>query len=189
AFLRRGKGELVSTSQTRQQAKDAVQHYFRHVRPHLIELSIDEAKIEQLDRISQYLLKLASTTSRRSTYRTRIRELNNLRNEIETSIEIKATGGGSRSATRLMTATEAAILATLERIIPSTALSYRQALQDLAESQRASYRGTAAEVREVLRELLDHLAPDEEVLKSGVKIEKDLKRPTMKQKATFILKA
>jgi hypothetical protein len=189
-LLKRGKGKLVSTLQTRNQAKEAVQHYFRRVRPHLIELAIDKAQIEQLDWISQYLLKLASTTSRRSTYRTRIRELSTVRNEIETSIEINATGVAARSSsTRLMTATEAGILATLEKIMPPTALSYRQVLQDLADPQRVSYRGTAAEVREVLRELLDHLAPDEEVLKSGVKIDKDLKRPTMKQKATFILKA
>jgi hypothetical protein len=40
----------------------------------------------------------------------------------------------------------------------------------------------------VLRELLDHLAPDEEVLKT-VKLEKDQKRPSMKQKTMFILKA
>lgn len=188
-FLGQGHGELVNALQTREQAKAAVQHYFRQVRPHLIELSIDTAKIEELDSICQHLLKLASTTSRRSTYRKCVRALKDLRNEVETRIEINATRVGARSSTRLVTATEAAILATLERIIPSTALSYRQVLQDLAEPQRVSYRGTAAEVREVLRELLDHLAPDEDVLKSGVKIEKGLNGPTMKQKATFILKA
>ncbi len=40
----------------------------------------------------------------------------------------------------------------------------------------------------LLRELLDHLAPDEEVLKT-VKPEKDQRGPKMKQKAIFILKA
>jgi hypothetical protein len=39
----------------------------------------------------------------------------------------------------------------------------------------------------VLREFLDHLAPDDDVLKSGVKLEKDQRRPTMKQKAIFIM--
>jgi hypothetical protein len=64
----------------------------------------------------------------------------------------------------------------------------KQVLQDLSDQQRLSYRGTAADLREVLRELLDHLAPDEEVLKT-IKLEKDQKRPTMKQKAMFVLKA
>lgn len=188
-FLGQGKAALISGLQAREQAKVAVQHYFRQVRPHLIELSIDPEKIERLDSICQHLLKLASSVSRRKTYRTRMRELSGLRNEIETRIEINAASVGARPSNRLVTATEAAILATLERVIPSTSLSYRQVLQDLAEPQRVSYRGTAAEVREVLRELLDHLAPDEDVLKSGVKIEKGLNGPTMKQKATFILKA
>jgi predicted ABC-type transport system involved in lysophospholipase L1 biosynthesis ATPase subunit len=187
-LLKQSKGGLVSASPTREQAKLVVQYYFRQVRPHLIDLSIDAGDLEQLDRISQHLLKLASKRSRRSTYRTRMRELDNLRGEIETAIEIRATGGGAHSAGRLTTATEAAILATLDQIVPSTALSYQQVLQDLAEPQRVSYRGTAAELREVLRELLDHLAPDDEVLKA-VKLEKDRRGPTMKQKATFILKA
>jgi hypothetical protein len=188
ALLKRGKGALVSSTALRERAKLAVQHYFRQVRPHLVDLSIDAVHVEQLDWISQYLLKLASKTNRRSTYRTRMRELDDLRGEIETAVEIRATGGDARPAARLTTATEAAILATLDRIVPSTALSYQQVLEDMAEPRRVSYRGTAAELREVLRELLDHLAPDEEVLKT-VRLEKDQRGPTMKQKAIFILKA
>jgi Predicted pPIWI-associating nuclease len=149
----------------------------------------DAAKVGQFDQIAQYVLKLASTVSRRSTYIARLRELNNLRGDVETAIEIAATGAAKSPSTKLLTSTEAAILGTLDKLVPSTALSYRQVLQDLAEPQRVSYRGTAAELREVLRELLDHLAPDEEVLKSGVELERDQKRPTMKQRATFILKA
>jgi Predicted pPIWI-associating nuclease len=188
-FLGQGKAALIAGMPTRDQAKVAVQHYFRQVRPHLIELAIDPEKVDRLDSICQRLLKLASVVSRRATYRGCVRELAGVRNEIDTRIEINAANVGARSSTRLVTATESSILSTLERIIPSTALSYRQVLQDLAEPQRVSYRGTAAEVREVLRELLDHLAPDDDVLKSGVKVEKGLNGLTMKQKATFILKA
>lgn len=188
AFLRRGKAALVSSSLIRDQTKTVVQYYFRQVRPHLIDLTIDAVQLEQLDWIAQYLLKLASKTNRRSTYRARMRELDNLRGEIETAIEIRATVSSAHPAARPTTATEASILVTLDQIIPSTALSYRQVLQDLADPQRISYRGTAAELREVLRELLDHLAPDAEVLKT-VKLEKDQRGPTMKQKAIFILKA
>ena len=46
----------------------------------------------------------------------------------------------------------------------------------------------ASELREVLRELLDHLAPDEDV-RRRVKLEKDQRRPSMKQKAIFIMKS
>jgi hypothetical protein len=186
-FLKRAKGALVSSFPTRDQAKRVVQSYFREVRPYLISLAIDSVQVEQFDRISQYLLKLASRTSRRSTYRARMRELENLRGQVEISIEIQASSGVHPTA-RLTTTTEAAILATLDQIVPSTALSYQQVLQDLTDGQRVSYRGTAAELREVLRELLDHLAPDIEVLKT-IKLEKDQRGPTMKQKAIFIMKA
>ena len=116
-----------------------------------------------------------------------MRELEDLRGQVQIGIEIQASSG-TPSTARLTTATEAAILATLDQIVPSTALSYQQVLQDLTDARRVSYRGTAAELREVLRELLDHLAPDHEVLKT-VKLEKDQRGPTMKQKAIFIMKA
>jgi hypothetical protein len=84
---------------------------------------------------------------------------------------------------------EDAILRTLERMVPPAALSYRQALHDIAESDRVSYRGTAAELRECLREVLDQLAPDEAVRKAeGFQLERDSKRPTQKQKVRHILR-
>jgi hypothetical protein len=187
-LLKQSKADLVSSRSVREQAKRVVQIYFREVRPGLLKLSIQEQKIEELDWISQYLLKLTAKVSRRSTYRTRVRELDMLRDTVETAIEIRAAEPADPPQTLLTTQTEASILATLDEIAPSTALSYRQVLQDLNEASRVSYRGTAAEMREVLRELLDHLAPDEEVLKT-VKLEKDQRGPTMKQKTVFILKA
>jgi predicted pPIWI-associating nuclease len=54
---------------------------------------------------------------------------------------------------------------------------------------RSSWRGTAVEFREALREVLDQLAPDAEVeAQSNFKREPDTKG-TMKQKAVFMLRA
>jgi hypothetical protein len=51
-------------------------------------------------------------------------------------------------------------------------------------------RGTAVELREALREVLDHLAPDDEVVKvPGFRFEGDQTRPTMRQKARFVLRS
>jgi hypothetical protein len=87
-------------------------------------------------------------------------------------------------------ATEAAILDTLRKLLPSAALSYQQALSDLASEGRVSFRGTAAELRETLRDVLDHLAPDVNVVSSsGFTLEKDRTTPTMRQKVRFILKS
>ena len=51
----------------------------------------------------------------------------------------------------------------LEALVPSAALSYKQAVLDLNDDSRVSFRGPALELREALREILDHLAPDDEV--------------------------
>src|SRR5262249_27062872 len=65
---------------------------------------------------------------------------------------------------------------------------YEQALRDLMGPERLSWRGPATDLRESLREVLDHLAPDKEVkAQSGFKLEKDQPVPTMKQKVRFLL--
>ncbi len=185
AHLRRVRVTNVDSS-LREEAKAAVQFYFREVRPSLEQLPLQADYVQYIDRIVQRLLELSSSTNRKSTYLHTIQELFDFRSYAETGIEIKAASRGL--GVTLTTATEAAILKTLGQILPASALSYKQVLQDLSDSGRTSFRGTAAELREVLRELLDHLAPDEEVLKT-VKLEKDQKRPSMKQKTMFILKA
>jgi predicted pPIWI-associating nuclease len=83
---------------------------------------------------------------------------------------------------------ETLIVDTLERLIPSAAASYRQGLADLNDERRHSYRGTASEFREALRETLDHLAPDSEVsAQPGFAYDGDQKKPTMKQKVRYVL--
>jgi hypothetical protein len=73
--------------------------------------------------------------------------------------------------------------------VPSAAQSYKQAILDLTDSSRVSFRGPALELREALREILDHLAPDSEVTAAPAYAqEKDRNGPTMKQKVRFIMK-
>lgn len=81
------------------------------------------------------------------------------------------------------------ITSSLDDLCPPAAASYRQGLRDLSDTERHSWRGTAAEFRESLRETLDKLAPDADVEAApSYKTEQDAKRPTMKQKARYILK-
>jgi hypothetical protein len=87
------------------------------------------------------------------------------------------------------TQTELLILKTLRRIVPAAALSYEQTIVDLADIRRRSYRGIAHELREVLRETLNYLAPDAEVMAvKGFKLEPDTRKPTQRQKALHILR-
>lgn len=81
------------------------------------------------------------------------------------------------------------IISSLNEVCPSAATAYEQALRDLQGSDRLSWRGPATEMREALRETLDAMAPDAEVEKmDGYKVEENTKRPTMRQKAKYILK-
>jgi hypothetical protein len=81
------------------------------------------------------------------------------------------------------------IIAKLDVLVPSAALSYKQAVLDLKDNDRISFRGPALELREALREILDHLAPDDDVTAApGYVQEKERIGPTMKQKVRFIMR-
>jgi uncharacterized membrane protein len=178
----------VTAKGTRNDAKEACQFYFREVRQHLVDLGIDSEQIAQIDSEMQEIITIATKVTRTDTYRKFIKALNKLRAPIEAAIEIAATSA-SAPGIFVTTSTEETILKMLDQIVPTAALSYQQLLRDLADLNRTSYRGTASELREVLRELLDHLAPDGEVIKTGIKLEQGRTKPTMKQKTIFILKA
>jgi hypothetical protein len=85
--------------------------------------------------------------------------------------------------------TDQLIIDALQKDLPSAARSYEQALTDLAGVERLSWRGPATDLREALRETLDHLAPDNEVEKqSDYKHEAETDGPTMKQKVRYVLR-
>jgi hypothetical protein len=180
----------VSSARARDDAREVVQIYFRQVRGQLEGIGIETETIDGIDQSMQHVIELAAGVNRKSTYLGIIRELATLRAPLTMAIEIRANSKPVPPSPVVISQTEAAILQTLDKILPLTALSYRQAIQDLADPKRSSYRGVAAEIREVLREVLDHLAPDTDVTGvEGFKLEQGLTKPTMKQKTVHILKA
>ena len=81
------------------------------------------------------------------------------------------------------------MISKLNALVPSAALSYKQAILDLKDDSRVSFRSPANDLREALREIIDHLAPDSEVMVApGYAQEKNRIGPTMKQKVRFIMK-
>jgi len=82
------------------------------------------------------------------------------------------------------------IISSLKDVCPSAASAYEQALRDLQGPDRLSWRGPATDMREALRETLDALAPDSQVERMpGYRLEENARRPTMRQKAKYILKS
>jgi len=193
AAVGRSRAVLVSTTSSRGAAKSIVQQYFRQTRPYLTGIQFPADQLSGLDAEMQSLLRLSNGKNRKQSYlgllkRTR-RHLQNIEaaREVrlgEASVVLSATNPARLSSV------EGRILNTLNQLIPSAAASYQQAILDLASSDRLSFRGTANELREALREVLDHLAPDSEVrAAAGFKLETGQNKPTQKQKVRYILRA
>lgn len=184
----------VNTATARDSAKSLIQDYFRRTRPDLLAVGLAEAELEELDSQMQRLLQLANGRNAKQSYVRLLREIRAGMQRIELTREYRL---GERrqeegsSGVVLATDIEASVITTLEQLVPSAALSYQQALRDLAAStERVSFRGTAVELREALRETLDHLAPDEEVMAApGFRLETERTGPTMRQKVRFILRS
>jgi len=189
AALGRVNTTHVNAQEMKEQTKQVAQLYFRTVRPLLTNYQLADL-LESLTAAFQALLQLSEGRNVTSSYKKHVKAVRQLVPKITGQLELQAgaaTGGSS-------TETDRKILETLDRLIPSAGLSYQQAIADLADVRRLSFRGPAHELREALREVLDHLAPDADMKTDGVKFEKDQHGKdratyTMKQKVRFIFRA
>ena len=190
-LLRSHDAVNVNDSTTKQFAIDLAARYFQAYRPSIHQSLGDCDAVEDFDQDWQDLIRLAHGNNARKSYRALTRRLR------KTTADINIAGltqpppapveeghdGFSRSDRRL--------LETLEGYVPSAAASYKQGLLDLSSrTDRVSYRGTATEFRECMRETLHHLAPGEAVqAQEGFQFEQGLTKPTMKQRVRFVLSA
>jgi len=108
--------------------------------------------------------------------------------ELELQNEYSAPDAkGEQVKNSTISSVENKIHQTLSKIDSTIAASYMQLLMDINDESKISFKGTVHELREVLREVLARLAPDNEVEKSkGFKLEDKCIKPTMKQKVLFI---
>jgi len=177
----------VSSVVLRKKIKIFVQNYFQLVRPELVKYTID---VKEVDGLMQKLMKLTNAYTSKSTYKKVLASINKQFVDIEVNKEYKASdiivGKGQL---KIFFDKDTKIIDILEKAVPVAVNSYKQVIDDLQATDRFSYRGTVAEIREVLREVLDYLAQDKDVTASpGFKLEDGLKGPSMRQKVRFILK-
>jgi Predicted pPIWI-associating nuclease len=182
----------VNTASAREAARDLIQGYFRRTRPDLVALGIRPEDLSVVDESMQTLLQLANGRNAKSSYRRVLRGIRAEVQDIELGREYRIgeqrhSGAGSGA---MISDIESRILATLRDLVPTAALSYEQAIRDLGATDRISYRGTANELREALRETVDRLSPDDEVMAAqGFKLERNQTKPTQKQKVRHILRS
>ena len=176
----------VNANSIRTEATKVAQQYFRQSRSSLQDLGLDD-ELSVLDKGFENLIQLSSGMNAVSSYKKQIKSIRKLLPKVTTRIELNQSVVKAPANT---TAEDERIIQTLDGLVPSASSSYRQAIIDLADANRLSFRGPALELREALRETLDHLAPDSEVTSApGYADEKGRHGPTMKQKVRFILKA
>jgi len=177
----------LNIAKTKEEVRTFVYDYFKEFRPAYIAAERLETDLEKADSTMQELLRYTQRRTLVSAYKYILKDISAALHELELKsiasiIDAKSDISDNKQ--------DRQILDTLEKINPSAALSYSQALRDLQDRDRKSWRGTAVEFRESLRELLDTMAPDDEVkAQPSFKLEQDTKGPTMKQKAIFILKS
>jgi hypothetical protein len=179
----------VAAKGVKKAARTVVLEYFDKHRPKLVVAGLQEQDLSDLDSTLQDLLELSRKNALRATYVKTVKNAEKAANAIESLLLLKRACAASSPAIKLNDR-ERGFVDTLHALVPTAALSYEQACLDLSCSNRKSYRGAATELRESLRELLDHLAPDKEVMNQpSFNLEKNQTKPTMKQKTRFILRS
>lgn len=187
AQIARSRSAQVTNKKLLEAVRGVVDGYFRTDRPLFVQDLRREDLFGSMDQFMQDLLRLSQARTRKGRY---LEVLGAIEREWR-GIEVAAMPLAPKLiGLPLLTSRQEALSRTLEKVCPAAAVCYRQALRDLDDTSRASWRGTATELREALREVLDTLAPDEAVTKGpGFKLEDGAKSPTMKQKTRFILKS
>lgn len=189
ASLRRGHAINVNDQSSKDRAIGLATRYFSDIRPLFVTTSGETGALLRHDEDWQLLVRLAHGNNARRTYLKTIGALRKQLSEFNISVlSTPVVPAAQADASMFPSREEILIFKTLESLVPSAAASYQQGLSDLIGPERLSYRGTAAEFRESLRETLDQLAPDLDVeQQEWYKPEDGQKKPTMKQKARYIL--
>lgn len=186
--LRKIKSTQVWKKHVVELAGNIVDSYFRETRAKLVNSCVKIDAITDLDNLMHKLLEATHKATTTSAYKSIAKEIWSGLISLE---KMMLLSGTLKTKDTLITPVDRTIIDTLTRIVPSAALSYEQALLDLDQPTRLSWRGPATDLREALRECLDHLAPDDKVeAQENYKREQGTKAPgpTMKQKVRFVLR-
>lgn len=186
AAVAAARGKFVEPEKVHSIALQLLSTYYEHVHAELDLIDRRPGLMDEIDFVLGAILQLTNAPRRKTAYE---RQITELRPYLQEAIIAVMKGRGKPRL--VLSNSERGIHGTLQKMLPSTAVSYEQVLRDIAEAKtRVSWRGPGTELREVLREVIDHLAPDDKVMATpGFKLEGDQTRPTQRQKVRFILRA
>jgi hypothetical protein len=175
----------VNSTAIKEQARSLVDLYFRQVRAALLQGGISDTEPADLDSAMRQLIEFTHKRVNAKKYKEEIKKAMTAAVRLEQLCLISSQPPASLPG---ISQVDQRILKTLGALVPAAAASYQQAITDLQTNNRLSWRGPATDLREALRETLDHLAPDKDVeAQHGYKKEPDTTGPTMRQKVRFVL--
>lgn len=188
----RKKGKTLHTGNDRNKLRSFVGAWFGVYRPSFIALIVEEKDFVAIDESMQKLLRLASENcSWRTCKRVCVSMKQNFRDNLLVPL---SRAYWSHAPENAPAGKDEEVARKLKSLDNELAESYEQVVEDLIEMNRRTYRGTAAELREVLRGVLDRLAPDDEVKNTDwfkqarQKGTRKDENPTMSEKTKFILR-
>jgi hypothetical protein len=190
--LTAGKNPRVFRAAEQKNIRSVVGAWFSQYRPAAVRVVGEEPHILSMDEKLQGLLTLASEdNSRRAVIQSVTRAINHIRDNLLVPL---SRAYWSQAPERSPAGRDDEVAIRLEQIDPELAESYEQAAIDVEDEDRLSYRGPAAELREVLTGVLHKLAPSPQVeatewyresRRSGARTEPT---PTRAERTKFILR-
>lgn len=191
--LKSKKTAYVSSAADKNLIKATVETWFRTYRPQVVGILGENHALGEIDSKLQQVLQCTWKNSKRENYLSSISDIINLfKKGLLTEVKISEWGHDRTKGDNLG---NQEVKSGLIKLNPSLGQCYEQVILDLS-SPRLSYRGTANELREILRESIDLLAPDDRVKscpwfiehRKNQKKEEDKKRgPTRAEKIRYIL--
>lgn len=183
--LRRCKTETVSLEEIRILSKSVANLWFHDIAPLAKLATEEEPALKSIDGLMNQLLTHTLKATKTKVY---LSTVNSALKTYEKQIYVElhkqvgaVLAGGYSIADNI-------ISEALARFSESLVAGYQQVQKDLADESRISWRGTANEIREVLRELLELMAPDEAVTRMNwFKQEPKTQGPTQAQRAKYAL--
>ncbi len=183
--INRNKRKDVRSPELKSHCVAVIDTWFKNIKPYLEETGAKDNVFKQIDELLALLLSLTTKISLVKKYKTLIKQIKKTYNS-DVYIPLK-----TRTKPVLTPRAESQDIETVKKLLqayPALEDGYNQVLNDLKDPNRLSYKGTANELREVLRGVLVELAPNTEVCKQALyKQEKDAEGPTRKQRVKYIL--
>ena len=186
--LRRNKDRQVFSQELRHRIRAVAETWPNDVRLQVVGNILGDERVGIADDAAR---KIIEATFHNTTANKYLDQVAALRKAV-IGLHVRSTVTG-QNAVEKPSADTLAVERGLEALNPAIADSYRQVLLDLRDNERISLRGTANELREVLREVLEVRSPDEMVMKESWYQTKDAQgrekhRPTYADRAKYAVR-